>query len=527
VVKRSPCILLFALLLAHAASAQLTLSDVQIVIAQAVTRATRLTTSPLCTNAVVAITDREGWVLGVWALNTNSSSSDPLVADAIAKAGAAAFLSSDNNAFSSRTAGDIVQQHFPPGIANTAPGPLVGVNFSQLGFSDINKLKAPGSVISYGSSPGLTLVTPPLPITGGLAGTPGGLPLYKNGYLVGGIGVSGDGLQPTDVTPSVIANADANEDAALAGQSGFQPSGTILGSQVFINGIRLEYVESATSLGAVIPFASLPGKNIAPFSPIASPAPFAYPVATFGGETGELRQPIISDPSSIPLPGATARLSAGEVSNIIVAAANRARTTRAGIRLPRGQVAEVFITVVNNPNSNGVPPMVLGTFCTSSNATRFSWDVAVQKARTAIFFSASNRAYSTRTIGFLGESLYPPGINGTEPGLFFGLQERFSIITPASILATNPVNGAVFTTSTNADGNLPNGITIFPGGFPLYRNGVLVGAIGVSGDGVDQDDLISASGASLFLPAVPIRADQTQYRGARLPFAKFPRNPAL
>jgi len=123
--------------------------------------------------------------------------------------------------------------------------------------------------------------------------------------------------------------------------------------------------------------------------------------------------------------------------------------------------------------------------------------------------------------------LYPPGINNTPPGIFFGLQERFSIITPASVQATNPVNGAVFMTSTNVNGNLPNGITIFPGGFPLYRNGVLIGAVGVSGDGIDQDDLISASGAALFLAPVPIRADQTQYRGARLPFAKFPRNPAL
>jgi uncharacterized protein GlcG (DUF336 family) len=517
--------MLFALPAALPAPAQLTLADVQTVVAQAVTRAAALANSPLATNAVIAIADREGWVLGVWALNTNASSADPLVADAIAKAGSAAFLSSDNNAFSSRTAGDIVQPHFPPGIANKPPGPLVGVNFSQLAFSDINKLKAPGSVISYGSSPGLTLVAPPLPITGGLAGTPGGLPLYKNGALVGAIGVSGDGLQPTDVTPSVIVNPDANEDVALAGQIGFQPSGAIFGSQVFIDGIRLEYVESSTSPGAVIPFGSLPGKNVSPFTLLASPAPFPYPVATFGGETGELRQPIIADPSAVPL--GAARLSALEVSNIIVAAANRARTTRAGIRLPRGQSAQVFITVVNNPNSNGVPPVVLGTFCTSSNTTRFSWDVAVQKARTVVFFSATNRAYSARTVGFLAQGTYPPGIDGTQPGLFFGLQERFSIITPVSFQATNPVNGAVFLTSTNANPNLPNGITIFPGGFPLYRNGVLIGAIGVSGDGVDQDDIISASGASLFLAPVPIRADQTQYRGARLPFAKFPRNPAL
>ena len=82
-------------------------------------------------------------------------------------------------------------------------------------------------------------------------------------------------------------------------------------------------------------------------------------------------------------------------------------------------------------------------------------------------------------------------------------------------------------TSTDPNPNLPNGMTIFPGGFPLYRDGILIGAIGVSGDGVDQDDLISASGASLFPAPEAIRADQQQYQGARLPYAKFPRNPEL
>ena len=74
---------------------------------------------------------------------------------------------------------------------------------------------------------------------------------------------------------------------------------------------------------------------------------------------------------------------------------------------------------------------------------------------------------------------------------------------------------------------MPNGITIFPGGFPLYRDGKLIGAIGVSGDGVDQDDLIAASGTIHFLPPNGIRADQIIFRGARLPYAKFPRNPSL
>src|SRR6185436_10997765 len=65
------------------------------------------------------------------------------VLDAITKAGTAAFLSSDQNAFTSRTAGFIVQQHFPPGVRNKAPGPLVGVNFSNLSISDVSRFKSP------------------------------------------------------------------------------------------------------------------------------------------------------------------------------------------------------------------------------------------------------------------------------------------------------------------------------------------------------------------------------------------------
>ncbi|MFT5032012.1 MAG: hypothetical protein ACI9VS_004485, partial [Candidatus Binatia bacterium] len=88
-------------------------------------------------------------------------------------------------------------------------------------------------------------------------------------------------------------------------------------------------------------------------------------------------------------------------------------------------------------------------------------------------------------------------------------------------------NGATITTETAVNPNLPNGITIFPGGVPLYRDGVLIGAIGVSGDGIDQDDIVAASGATLFPPPEAIRADRSIHRGVRLPFVKFPRNPAL
>jgi hypothetical protein len=47
----------------------------------------------------------------------------------------------------------------------------------------------------------------------------------------------------------------------------------------------------------------------------------------------------------------------------------------------------------------------------------------------------------------------------------------------------------------------------------------------VSGDGVDQDDIVAASGTNDFPAPFAIRADQFGYLGARLPYAKFPRDP--
>jgi hypothetical protein len=73
---------------------------------------------------------------------------------------------------------------------------------------------------------------------------------------------------------------------------------------------------------------------------------------------------------------------------------------------------------------------------------------------------------------------------------------------------------------------LPNGVNLFGGGFPLYRNGVLIGALGASGDGVEVDDLVGASGIGLeFASPEAIRADQVIFQGTRLPYAKFPRDP--
>ena len=57
---------------------------------------------------------------------------------------------------------------------------------------------------------------------------------------------------------------------------------------------------------------------------------------------------------------------------------------------------------------------------------------------------------------------------------------------------------------------------------------MLIGGLGVSGDGVEQDDLVTFGGtraAPIFEPPAQIRADQRFVRGVRLPYLKFNRRP--
>jgi uncharacterized protein GlcG (DUF336 family) len=544
-LNRKSIQLLFGLTLLFsgvAAKAAQTLSsnDVAVIISQALTRAHFFLTNHTTTNGVIAVVDREGFVLGVWSLQPNPSGLD--VIDAITKAGTAAFLSSDQNSFTSRTAGYIVQQHFPPTIANTPTGPLVGVNFANMSFSDVNRFKDPHTynpaVYGGGGTNGDPITGLDLAALSGLAGSPGGVPLYKSGELVGGVGAAVTGKPPIpelyDIQQTAGGSYDVDEDVALAAQRGYGGSPNFYATHVIINGISLPYVDSTTRNSPLVPLDSLGfGAVFEPYEITNSP-PVIYPKLTLGGVAGEVRQPIIND----PLPGqinGEARLSAAEVKSILKLAAQRAIITRAGIRLPVGQSARVFITVVNNPNAPGIAPVVLGTFRVAE-ATMFSWDVAVQKARTALYFSSDEHAYSVRAVGFLAQEMYPPGIARSLPGPYYGYQEVFSllpayvILNGLSVKVVNPLNQVSLTAAqvrVKPDPALPNGITIFPGGFPLYRNGKMIGAIGVSGDGVDQDDIIAASGTENFLAPLAIRSDQIFFRGTRLPYAKFPRNPSL
>src|SRR6186997_2422882 len=149
---------------------RLTKEEVEQIVAQAATEASRIDRS-----AIIAVTDREGFLLALWDVKKRLPQRLPpfdvtlmneanvklyaLVAGAVTRASTAAFLSSDENAFTSRTAGYIIQQHFPPGVRNTAPGPLVGVGFSNLFYSDVNRLKKIPALFN-GATPIATTLSP-------------------------------------------------------------------------------------------------------------------------------------------------------------------------------------------------------------------------------------------------------------------------------------------------------------------------------------------------------------------------------
>jgi uncharacterized protein GlcG (DUF336 family) len=522
------------------AEERLSADDVEQILAQAATFA-----KGRSKDSVIAVTDREGFVLGVLDVNSRRPPSG-VIAGAVARAGTAAFLSSNQNAFTSRTAAFIIQQHFPPGVRNTPPGPLVGVGFSNLFYSDVNKFKRippefqGDELVSSTTSPGIRPLVHPVtgaPFDNSIVATSlndgsGGVPLYKNGKLVGGIGVTGDGI-PTDLstgdailqgkgqrggTPGFRYGSDRDEEIALAGQSGFRAPFEILASNILLGGIQIPYTflspPQFPELQNVRRLSSDLGTIVDGYPVRAAPVPYPYDVTRFGGIKGEVRFPLRDDPTPGKI-GKANRLTKEEVATIIANSAIRAEGTRAGIRLPLGTSVKIWISIVGNPKQNGVPPPILGVFRVGE-APLFSWDVSVQKARSALFFSNKQIAMSSRSIGFLAQRFFPPGLDGRPFGPLFGLQEAVTF-QPNPRPSTPPFPGNT---------NLPNGLTIFPGGFPLYKNGEVVGAIGVSGDGVDQDDIIAISGTIGFEARRAIRADQFTYRGARLPYVKFPRDPA-
>ncbi|MFK8114588.1 MAG: hypothetical protein AB8B91_20470 [Rubripirellula sp.] len=114
--------------------------------------------------------------------------------------------------------------------------------------------------------------------------------------------------------------------------------------------------------------------------------------------------------------------------------------------------------------------------------------------------------------------------NGNE----FGVLAFDSFVPTRNFRDTGDASVVLYGTGTNQPLANQNGIVFFPGSTPLYLNDdptALVGGFGVSGDGVDQDDIVTAAGQQGFAPPQQIRVDDFVFAGVRLPFQKFNRNP--
>lgn len=528
----------------------LTIANVQRVIAQAAGEA-----KARGAKATIAVVDRVGNVLAVYRMTGARATmriaaptqlpatTFPAAAGAIAKAITGAYLSSSGNAFSTRTASMIVQQHFPPAPSTPGleSGPLFGVQFSQLPCSDLNT-RFPGS-----AAPIDAMIGPkrsPL----GLAADPGGFPLYKNGVVVGGIGVMADGIYGFD--PNVLDfDNDLDEVIAFAGLQGFAPPVTIRADRIPVDGSTLRFSDAVK--GQLHPLqSSFAALGAATGALIAVAGFYAgtaiLPGAAYGSERSGFRFAKASEFSNaeafvlsngkgvnrFPIRGGAdgaevgTALSPAEVRSVLEEAFKVMSRARAQIRRPLDAPAQVTISVVDSWGT------VLG-LVRSPDAPVFGTDVSLQKARTAAFLSnpragallfanpdpgvattvAATRtflssstaltgkvAFSARAIGNLARPYFPDGEVGRPNGplsvpitrfspFATGLQTTLIAQTLGSDTCTNVPR------APNGQQRLANGIQIFPGAVPIYRGGKLVGAIGVSGDGIDQDDMISFLGA--------------------------------
>jgi uncharacterized protein GlcG (DUF336 family) len=627
------------------AATALSVVDVQTIIAQGVAEA-----SARHVSATIAVVDRVGNVLGVYRMgdpstrsvqiaSTLNAAGEPVIQSglegiklpapqipgfaganidglaAISKAITGAYLSSEGNAFSTRTASQIVQQHFNPGVPNQPSGPLFGVQFSQLACSDLMQ--------RYSQTLGASVGPQRSPL--GLSADPGGFPLYKGGTVVGGVGVLADGLYSVDIDVNNLS-IDTDEAIALAASYGYGAPLNRRADQITAGGISLRYSnvdvsQLASNPGTAPAFASLPAAGLIGVTGYTAASGAIQPGSAFGQPSSGIRpeggvdfpgldafvlvdntnQPRYAPRAATDVPNALTR---AEVVQLLASAFKVANQARAQIRRPLGSSAAVTISVVD---TQGV---VLGVVRTR-DAPIFGTDVSLQKARSAALFSSSTAAafvsslpdatyvrtfgpslattavplakyiqaaqtfdanaalftdgqiaFTDRAIGNLARPLFPDGIDDTPNGplsLPAGQWSVFSTGLQLDLSINAIVQHVLFTqgvvpdvaqdctgvglslppaplaaTAAALNSRLANGLQIFPGSAPIYRGDTLIGAIGVSGDGVDQDDMVAffgleqasqaLSGAIVEAPAIR-RADTLTPQGTRLRYVQCPQSP--
>lgn len=541
--------------------------------------------------ATIVVMDRSGTVLGTFQMAGADPGFDirsgrnvkggleearlqgaalPAAFAGIAKAITAAYLSSEGNAFSTRTASQIIQENFNPREFSQPSGPLFGLQFSQLPCSDI---------------PARTGTVGPKASPIGIAADAGGLPLYRNGSLIGAVGVMSDSLYNLDLDITDLEE-DQDEVIAVAAAGPLMAPLDRRADRITADGRSFRFTDSEAlkSNPANAPaLRDIPGQVIpvgAFFDgTIRRGTAFNTPESGFRADpaNADIGGHIVVDAQNqnrFPArAGTDGLLTAAEVTSILRNSIKVTNRTRAQVRRPLGTQAHATAVVVD---TNGV---VIGLLRTADGLVDAT-DVTTQKARTAAFFSrldagallksvppaqyaatgafsspgayvdrtrefladqgafANGIAWSTRAIGNLHRPNFPDGIEGMPPG---PLSKPIGEWSPFNQglqldLVNNAILGRAQGTGCAFLPQIPDGIQIFAGGFPIYRGTQLVGGVGASGDGLDQDDMIAFLGlayAGLELKTgighAPraLRADTIEPKGlgTRLRYVQCPQAP--
>jgi uncharacterized protein GlcG (DUF336 family) len=235
-------------------------------------------------------------------------------------------------------------------------------------------------------------------------------------------------------------------------------------------------------------------------------------------------------------------LTAAQVTRIVNQGIAQAMKTRAQIRV-QPTSAKMVLAVADKDGT------LLGVY-RMPGATVFSIDVAIAKSRNTAYYASADlqpqdrvagvplgTAFTNRTFRYLAVPKYPSGNASAAPAPFSilntpGINPRTGLNVgaplPASAFNSTVLGYDSFHPGTNFRATTPagnqNGIVFFPGSTALYVGRTLKGGYGISGDGVDQDDVVTFFGAAGFSAPQSIQAVQFFVRGIRLPYIKFSRN---
>lgn len=503
---------------------------------------------------------------------------------AISKAGTGAFLSTFGNAFTTRTAAFIIREHIPPFISNMPSGPLFGVQVSSLGCSDI---KVPGLPLGMaGDTGGVPIYKNGIP-SGGLGVEINGFYnvalnrpqdfgrkmtsanelFFREGLEEITAFAAVRGFEPPD---EITADKMIVNGIRLAYRSSFDvPSVNAaslsgVGKLLPIPPLSKNPADARIRTGVPTEFRDIMLRD----RPVRVVNRF-FPFKNGNGLTA-------SDAEQILFQGV-------REANRVRAAIRRPIEVAAEVNLTCIDRDGMVLGIVSTPDAP-----IFGYDVSAQKAragvffSRPDADVMLKAAGLSKYvdrlFSEGLRldgkfVFTPRSIGFIHRPFFPDDIADTDGDLevregplstpfetFSPLNNGFqtdyllqgsngmapyvittkkgktfdlsliigrSIVNVSAGLKGTPENFFCDATNGNANDLLNSTLMIFSGSSPVAKNGVLAGAIGISGDGIDQDDIIGSYGSENFEIQPDQRIDRFFMRGIRIPYTKFPRHPHL